>query len=1065
MIKTFIERPVLSTVVSIIIVILGILGLTTLPITQYPDIAPPTISVNANYPGANAETILESVIIPIEEQINGVEGMTYITSSASNTGSATITVYFDQDVDPDIAAVNVQNRVARANSQLPQAVLQTGVTTSKQQTSALMFTSFYSTNPDYDATFIQNYLKINVIPELQRVDGVGDVNVFGVKDYAMRIWLRPEKMAAYGLIPTDVTAALREQSLEAAAGSLGENDGEAFSYVIKYGGRFKTEAQYSNIIIKALGNGQFLKLSDVADIELGAQSYAGGSITNGLPAVNMGIFQTKGSNARDIIIDIEKKLEEIKADLPKGVEVFIPYNTNTFLNASIEKVVSTLAEAFLLVFVVVFIFLQDFRSTLIPAIAVPVSIIGTFFFLNLFGYSINLLTLFALVLAIGIVVDDAIVVVEAVHAKIDEGESDPKKATVDAMHDITGAIVSITLVMAAVFVPVTFIQGPTGVFYEQFGVTLIVAIIISAVNALTLSPALCALFLKGHDDKQNNRKKGYLGRFFEGFNKGFNATVTKYGKSVHFLYRHKWITVVLLAISIVAIYWSSSVLPTGFVPDEDRGIVFVNVELPAGSSIDRTHQVNEDLYKKLIQIPGVKGGSLIEGSSFLGGAGSNFGLGFIRLDDWEDRGADSLTVQSITGKMFGAAATIPEANIIFFAPPSIPGFGNSAGIEVNLLDRSGGSFTDLDKVTRDFAGKLSQRPEIQYAQSSFNTNYPQYEIELNAELAKELGVPISDIFSTLQGFIGSIFAADFSRFGKQYRVYVQALPQDRAEESDLGKLYVRTGTGEMTPITTFVNLKRVYGPQSVTRFNLFNSVTLNAAVAPGFSSGDAIKAVNEVSQSLPANYTTAYSGLTREEVNAGNQTTTIFILSLVFVYFLLAAQYESYLIPFSVLLSLPLGVFGAYFTTQLTGLQNNIYFQIALIMLLGLLAKNAILIVEFALQRRRRGESILAAAVHGAEARLRPILMTSFAFIFGLSPLVFASGVGASGNRSIGTGAVGGVLIGTILGVFVIPILFMFFQWLQEKISGAPQRVLKLEAEHNQQTLELNDDQNHDNNA
>ncbi|WP_299394553.1 efflux RND transporter permease subunit [uncultured Gelidibacter sp.] len=1049
MLKIFIERPVLSTVISIIIVILGFLGLSTLPITQYPDIAPPTITVNATYPGANAETILQSVIIPIEEQINGVEGMTYITSSASNTGTATITVFFEQDVDPDIAAVNVQNRVSRANSQLPQAVLQTGVTTSKQQTSALMFMSFYSTNTDYDDTFIQNYLKINVIPEIQRVNGVGNVNVFGAKDYAMRIWLKPDKMAAYGLIPTDVTAALREQSLEAAAGSLGENDGEAFNYVIKYGGRFKTEAQYSNIIIKALGSGQFLKLSDVADIELGAQSYGGGSITNGLPAVNMGIFQTKGSNARDIIIEIESKLEEIKAELPKGIEVFVPYNTNDFLNASIEKVVKTLAEAFLLVFLVVFIFLQDFRSTLIPAIAVPVSIIGTFFFLNLFGYSINLLTLFALVLAIGIVVDDAIVVVEAVHAKIDEGESDPKKATFAAMHDISGAIISITLVMSAVFIPVTFIKGPTGVFYEQFGVTLIVAIIISAINALTLSPALCALFLKGHDDKHSSKKKGFLGRFFDGFNRGFDATVTKYGKSVHFLYRHKWITVVLLLVSVGAILWSSSELKTGFVPDEDRGIVFVNVELPAGSSIDRTDKVNKELYDKLIQIPGVKGGSIIKGSSFLGGAGSNNGLGFIRLDDLEDRTSDDLSAESITAKMFGVAAQIPDANIIFFSPPSIPGFGNSAGVEVNLLDRSGGSFTDLDAVTQEFIGKLSARPEIQYARSSFNTNYPQYEIELNAELAKELGVPISDVFSTLQGYIGSIFAADFSRFGKQYRVYVQALPEDRANESDLGKLYVRTATGEMTPITTFVNLKRVYGPQAVTRFNLFNSVTLNAAVMPGYSTGDAIKAVDEVAQTLPTNYTTAYSGLTREEVNAGNQTTMIFMLSLVFVYFLLAAQYESYLIPLSVLLSLPLGVFGAYFVTQLAGLQNNIYFQIALIMLLGLLAKNAILIVEFALQRRRNGETILMAAVNGAEARLRPILMTSFAFILGLTPLVFASGVGAGGNRSIGTGAVGGLLIGTVLGVFVIPILFIFFQWLQEKISGAPQPKVELKEDSN----------------
>ncbi|WP_026754597.1 efflux RND transporter permease subunit [Sediminibacter sp. Hel_I_10] len=1036
MLKLFIERPVLSTVISIIIVILGVLGLTALPITQYPDIAPPTVTVSATYPGANAETILESVVIPLEEQINGVEGMTYLTSSASNTGVASITVFFDQEVDPDIAAVNVQNRVARANSLLPQAVLQTGVTTQKQQNSALMYMSFYSSNPDYDDTFIQNYLKINVIPELQRVNGVGNVNVFGSKDYAMRIWIKPEKLAAYGLIPSDVTAALNEQSLEAAAGSLGENDGKAFSYVIKYSGRFKTESQYSDIVIKALGGGKFLRLKDVAEIELGAQSYTGGGATKGNPAVNLGIFQTKGSNARDIILEIEQRLEEIKAELPAGVEIFVPYNTNNFLNASIEKVVSTLAEAFLLVFLVVFIFLQDFRSTLIPAIAVPVSIIGTFFFLNLFGYSINLLTLFALVLAIGIVVDDAIVVVEAVHAKIDEGESDVKKATLDAMHEISGAIISITLVMAAVFIPVTFVQGPTGVFYEQFGITLIVAIVISAVNALTLSPALCALFLKGHDEKHEKSKSSYIQRFFKAFNRGFDATTKKYGRSVHFLYRNKWITVVILLLAVAGIWWSSSVVKTGFVPDEDRGIIFLNVELPPGSSVDRTHQVNEELYNKLVQIPGVKAGSIIEGRSFLGGEGSNNGLGFIRLDDWEDRGADSLSVESITAKMFGVAAQIPEANIVFFAPPSIPGFGSSAGVEVNLLDRSGGSFLELDKVNQEFIGKLSQRPEIQYAQSSFNTKYPQYELEINVPLAKELGVPISSIFSTLQGYIGSVFAADFSRFGKQYRVYVQALPEDRAEKSDLNQLYVRTGNGEMTPITSFVSLKRVYGPQSVTRFNLFNSTKITAATNPGFSSGDAIAAVEEVAQSLPSNYTTAYSGLTREEVSAGNQTTTIFLLSLVFVYFLLAAQYESYLIPLSVILSLPLGVFGAYVVTQFAGLQNNIYFQIALIMLLGLLAKNAILIVEFALQRRRQGESILDAAVHGAEARLRPILMTSFAFILGLMPLVLASGVGAAGNRSIGTGAVGGLLVGTITGVFVIPILFIFFQWLQEKIGG-----------------------------
>ncbi len=1038
MLKKFIERPVLSTVISIIIVILGVLGLSTLPITQYPDIAPPTISVSASYPGANAETILESVIIPLEEQINGVEGMTYLTSTATNSGTASINVFFDQNVNPDIAAVNVQNRVARANAFLPQAVIQNGVTTQKQQTSALMYMSFYSSNPDYDDTFIHNYLKINVIPDLKRVNGVGDVIVFGSKDYAMRIWLQPEKLAAYGLIPTDVTAVLREQSLEAAAGSLGENDGEAFSYTIKYAGRFKTEEQYSNIIVKALDNGRFLRLNDIAEIELGAQSYSGGSMTSGFPAVNLGVFQTKGSNARDIILEIETKLEGVKKDMPVGMEIFVPYNTNNFLNASIAKVITTMIEAFLLVFLLVFIFLQDFRSTLIPAIAVPVSIIGTFFFLNLFGYSINLLTLFALVLAIGIVVDDAIVVVEAVHAKLDEGAKDPKKATINAMNEISGAIISITLVMAAVFIPVTFVQGPTGVFYEQFGITLIVAIIISAINALTLSPALCALLLKPQKD-EHEKSTSFVQRFFDAFNAGFKATTQKYGRAVHFLYRNKWVTVMILLLAVVGIWWSSSSVKTGFVPDEDRGIIFLNVELPAGSSIDRTHEVTQELNAKIKEIPGVLEGSVVDGGSFLGGSGSNYGLGFIRLKDWDERDADSLSIESVTAKMFDVAATIPEANIIFFAPPSIPGFGSSAGVEVNLLDRSGGSFEDLDNTNQEFISKLTERPEIQYAQSSFNTKYPQYELELNVPRAKELGVSVSSIFSTLQGYIGSIFASDFSRFGKQYRVYVQALPEDRADVDNLDQIFVRTDAGVMTPITEFITLTRVYGPQSVTRFNLYNSTKITAAANPGFSSGDAITAVEEVAATLPVNYTTAYSGLTREEVNAGNQTTTIFLLSLLFVYFLLAAQYESYLIPFSVLLSLPLGVFGAYFTTQIAGLQNNIYFQIALIMLVGLLAKNAILIVEFALQRRRKGVSILDSALQGAESRLRPILMTSFAFIFGLMPLVLASGVGSAGNRSIGTGAVGGLFIGTVTGVFVIPILFIFFQWLQEKISGAPE--------------------------
>jgi len=1039
MLKTFITRPVLSTVISIIIVILGLLGLQSLPVTQYPDIAPPTIQVSASYPGATAATILESVIIPIEEQINGVEGMTYLTSTATNNGTANITVYFDQEVDPDIAAVNVQNRVARANPLLPQAVRQTGVLTEKQQTSALMFISFFSTSDNYNDTYLQNYLKINAVPAFQRVNGVGNVTVFGAKDYAMRIWLKPEKMAAYGLTPADITAAINEQSQEAAAGTIGENNGETFSYVITYDGRYKNQEQYENIILKSIGDGDFLKLKDVAKIELDAQSYAASGNTNGYPSVALGIFQTKGSDAQAIIEEVKAELASLEKDFPKGIDYIIPYDTNEFLNASVEKVTTTLIEAFILVFIVVFIFLQDFRSTLIPAIAVPVSIIGTFFFLNLFGYSINLLTLFALILAIGIVVDDAIVVVEAVHAKIDDGAKDIQKATLDAMHEISGAIISITLVMAAVFIPVTFVTGPTGVFYEQFGVTLIVAIIISAVNALTLSPALCALFLKPNSEEE--KKKTYLQRSYDGFNRGFNAITKKYVQSLGFLYRHKWINVVILVLAILGIWYASSTTPTGFVPDEDRGLVFVNVELPPGASIDRTAEVNRNLYEKIKTIEGIEAVTLINGRSLINGAGNNYGLGFIKLENWSERETDETAIQSIIGKLFGVASTIPEANIIFFSPPSIPGFGNSAGVEVNLLDRSGGSFADLDQANQEFIGKLSQRPEFQYAQSSFSTKYPQYKLDINVPLAKEYGVDVNTIFNTLQGYIGSIYAADFSRFGKQFRVYIQALPEDRAEKQDLSNLFVKTGSGDMAPITQFVDLDRTFGPQSVTRFNLFNSTSITGALNAGFSTGDGIAAVEAVSTSLPSNYSTAYSGLTREELAAGNQTGTILILVLVFVYFLLSAQYESYLLPFAVIFSLPLGVFGAYITTKLAGLENNIYFQIALIMLIGLLAKNAILIVEFAIQRRRQGESIFDSAIDGAKARFRPILMTSLAFIFGLMPLVFASGVGSEGNRAIGTGAVGGLFIGTVLGIFLIPILYMLFQWLQEKVSSKPKAV------------------------
>lgn len=1038
MLKVFTERPVLSTVVSIIIVILGVLGLTTLPITQYPDIAPPTVTVNANFPGANAQTVLESVIIPLEEQINGVEGMTYITSSASNNGSGSVQVFFEPGTDPDIAAVNVQNRVARANPLLPREVTQSGVIVQKQRSSALMYLTTYSENPDYDNTYIQNYLDINVLPALKRINGVGDVNVFGAKTYAMRIWLQPEKLAAYKLMPEDVVMAINEQSREAAAGTLGQNDAQAFEYVLRYSGRYNDAEQFKNIVLKALGNGEFLYLKDVADVELDAQGYGGISYAQGkYPAVSMGIFQTPGSNANEIITEIHSTLESLSKNFPEGMKYQVNFDTNEFLTASINKVTRTFFEAFLLVFIVVFIFLQDFRSTLIPAIAVPVSIIGTFFFLNLFGYSINLLTLFALILAIGIVVDDAIVVVEAVHAKLEGGEKSPLKATHTAMGEITGAIISITMVMAAVFVPVTFIQGPSGVFYEQFGITLIVAIIISAINALTLSPALCAIFLKPHTNHPE-KKKNILKRFFTSFNVAFTATTERYLKSLKFLYKHKWITGLFLVLAVGIIFWTESSTPKGFVPSEDRAMIFANIELPIGSTIDRTVSVTKELSEKVKEIPGVNNVTVTSGFSFMSGAGSNYGIGFIKLKDWSERD-DSQSADAIIQQLFALGASIPDARFVFFSPASVPGFGNSAGFEMKLLDNTGGSFNELNEITQNYIQELTKRPEIQFAQTSFNTDYPQYEIDVNIEKAKEAGISVASILGVLQGYIGSVYAADFAKYGKQYRVYVQALPEDRASSEDLNSLFVRNSQGEMAPITQFVDLKRVYGPQSVARFNLFNSANINGSSNPGYSSGDAIDAVLEVAEtSLPIGYSVDFSGLTREEISSGNQTLFIFLLSILFVYFLLAAQYESYIIPFAVLFSLPVGVMGAYLTTKVFGLENNIYFQIALIMLIGLLAKNAILIVEFALQRRNAGYTRAEAAFEGAKVRLRPILMTSFAFIIGLLPLAFATGIGARGNNAIGMGAVGGLFIGTIFGVFVIPILYIFFQWIQDKISKKP---------------------------
>ncbi len=1039
MFKIFIDRPVLSTVISILITILGVLGLSSLPVEQYPDIAPPTVQVTANYTGANAETVLNSVVVPLEEEINGVEGMSYITSTASNDGRATISVYFELGVDPDIAAVNVQNRVAKANNRLPAAVVATGVTTVKSQTSALMFVSLFSENPEYDDIFVQNYASINLVPKLQRVKGVGQVGVLGSKEYSMRVWIDPDKMAAYDVVPADVQAALREQNLEAAIGKFGENAQGVYEYVIKYKGRLAEIEEYENIIVKSDGNGNFLRLKDVATIELGGLSYGSNNFGNGNPGVAMAVYQAAGSNAQTIVEEVMQILEDSRPDFPKGLDYVIPFNTKTFLDASIEKVISTLFEAFILVFIVVFVFLQDFRSTLIPLIAVPVAIIGTFFFLELFGYTINMLTLFAMVLAIGIVVDDAIVVVEAVHAKLQHGVKSAKEATYSAMSEITGAIISITLVMSAVFVPVTFIQGSSGVFYQQFAITLAIAILISAVNALTLSPALCALLLKPHDETPAE-KKNLKERLYTAFNVSFDAFSRKYTNIVYFLLNRKWIAVGGLALSIIVAIILFQTTSTGFIPAEDRGIIMGDITLPPGSTMEQTQKVVDEFDEIVNSMDLVEMRMNIVGFSILNRInGGSYAFAVIKLKDWSERTEDDETVQAVVQELFKRTASIKEAKFLFFMPPSVRGFGNTDGFEFKLQDKGDNNWQDINKVSGSFLQALNARPEVQYAITNFNPNFPQYQLDVNLEKLKDAGLSLSSVFNTLQGYYGGLYTTDFNRFGKQYRVMIQAKPEDRDTPETLDKIFARNDKGEMVSISQFVSIERIYGPEYVSRYNLLKSIDITGKANPGYSTGDAITAVREVAaEHLPNSYSFEFSGLTREEIRSGGQATGIFLLSLIFVYFLLAAQYESYILPLSIILSIPIGVAGAIAFINIAGLENNIYFQVALIMLIGLLAKNAILVVEFALQRRKQGMSLMRAAEEGARARLRPILMTSFAFILGLFPLAFANGVGAVGNRSIGMGAVGGMFVGTMLGLLVIPVLFVIFQNLQEKISGKP---------------------------
>ncbi len=1096
---TFINRPVLSTVISIFIVLLGLIGLTSLPITQYPDLAPPTIRVSTTYTGANAQAVLNSVIAPLEESINGAEGMTHMESTATNTGSADITVYFKQGFNADMAAVDVQNRVAKATNLLPAEVTQVGVLTQKRQTSMLMGVALYCDNGEYDAVFIDNYMKINVIPQLQRVNGVGDVMSFGA-DYSMRIWLKPDVMAQYKLMPSDISAALREQNVEAAPGSFGEQGDQSFQYTIKYKGRLTTPEEFGDIVVSANSDGQVLYLKDVADIELGRVTYGFSNGLNSYPSTSAMIFQTAGSNATQIIKDCEKEIDLLSKDLPKGLHFAIPMNNNDFLEASIHEVIKTLIEAFILVFFVTYVFLQDFRSTIIPAIAIPVALVGTFFIMYLIGFSINLITLSALVLAIAIVVDDAIVVVEAVHAKLDVGYKNPRKASIDAMSEIGGAIISITLVMMLVFIPVSFMPGTSGVFYKQFGLTMAIAIGLSAINALTLSPALCAVFLKAHNDDSSLKermgtayaeaadtmKKRYasawklnlpplvtflflaatitfmvLGwyqfnviwklvvasacaiiaimgifsdRFKAGFELGYSRLLKVYHKATSFFVAHKITSFGIVAASVAVLVWLMSITPTTLVPDEDTGYLFTMLDMPPGTSQERTSAALDKIDAAILKIPGVKYTQKIMGYSFLAGQGNTYGTIIVKLNDWSERD-ETQSNTAILQQIYGVTSSIKDGRLVAFAPPMISGYSLTNGFDLKMQDKTGGSIETFYGIVQNFLAELMAQPEVQMAYSTFNPSFPQYMVDIDAAKAKQAGISPSTILSTLQGYYGGMYVSNFNRFGKIYRVMMQASPESRVSPETLSSIKIRNGN-EMASLSNFVTLKKVYGPDLLNRFNMFASISVTGQPALGYTTGDCLAAIERVAaQSLPAGYGYEYSGMTREEAGtSGNATAMIFGLCLLFVYLLLSAQYESYIIPWAVILSIPFGLMGSFVFAGMDGISNNVY-QIALIMLIGLLAKNAILIVEFALERRRTGMSIVNAAIQGATARLRPILMTSLALVIGLLPMMFAHGVGANGNRALGTGAIGGMLIGMILQVLIVPALFVVFQIIQEKFS------------------------------
>ena len=1046
----FINRPVLSTVISILIVILGIIGLATLPVTQYPDIAPPTVSVRATYTGANAQTVLNSVIAPLEDQINGVENMMYIQSSASNNGSADISVYFNQGTDPDMAAVNVQNRVSMAQGLLPAEVTKVGVTTQKRQNSMLLIFSLYDAEDKYNIEFIENYAKINLIPEVQRVKGVGDANVMG-QDYSMRIWLKPDVMAQYKLVPGDISNALAEQNIEAAPGQFGERGNQTFQYTIRYKGRLQQTEEFENIVIKALPNGEVLRLGDVARIELGRLAYTFNNTVNGHKAVTCIVFQMAGTNATETINNLLDVIHKAEESLPAGLKINVAQNANDFLYASIHEVIKTLIEAFILVFIVVYVFLQDMRSTLIPAIAIPVALIATFFVLKLIGFSVNLLTLSAMVLAIAIVVDDAIVVVEGVHAKLDQGYKSSREASIDAMSELGGALVSITLVMMSVFIPVSFMGGTAGTFYRQFGITMAISIAFSALNALTLSPALCALFLKPHDSEHQPKKMSVVDRFHASFNAAYDSLLKSYKKRVVFFIHKKWLALGMVAASIVLLVFFMKITPTGMVPNEDTGTIMGAVTLPPGTSQERAMEVLAKVDSLVAAEPAVQSRTIISGYSFIGGQGPSYGSVIIKLKDWEERSLMQNSDIIYATLFMRAQKVIKDAQVLFFAPPMIPGYSVSSDIELNMQDKTGGSLDHFFEVVNSYTAALEARPEINSAKTTFNPSFPQYQLDIDAAACKKAGISPSDILSTMQGYFGGLYASNFNRFGKMYRVMIQAEPDATKNMESLNGVKVRGSNGEMAPITQFVSLKKVYGPDIISRFNLYTSMKVMVAPASGYTSGQALQAIAEVAkENLPTGFGYELGGMAREEASSSGSTTgIIFVLCFVFVYLLLSAQYESYILPLAVLVSVPFGLMGSFLFVNGFGalgsipalkmivgsMSNDIYMQIALIMLMGLLAKNAILIVEFALDRRKQGMSISWAAVLGAAARLRPILMTSLAMIVGLLPLMFAFGVGAHGNRTLGSSAIGGMLIGMILQIFIVPVLFVIFQWLQEKVK------------------------------